>query len=143
MACWATLQKNVTNLFKVHPYIEELMVVTATDKETTNLKPLTQKERMAKKVSDQAKADPDCTLVVGGECDGTTGWFVQPTVIETANPKTASMCEEIFGPILTIVPYADARMDEALELCDTSTLTQHLGQGFALSECRSRPGLNP
>jgi 1-pyrroline-5-carboxylate dehydrogenase len=80
---------------------------------------------------DQAAADPACKILVGGECDGTTGWFVQPTVIETSDAGAPSMCEEIFGPILTIHPYPDERMDEALDLCDTSTPYALTGAIFA------------
>ncbi|HZM00094.1 MAG TPA: L-glutamate gamma-semialdehyde dehydrogenase [Planctomycetota bacterium] len=70
---------------------------------------------------EQSRADPDCTLVSGGECDGRSGWFVQPTVIEARQPKYASMCEEIFGPILTVWVYDDERLDEALALCDSTS----------------------
>jgi 1-pyrroline-5-carboxylate dehydrogenase len=78
-----------------------------------------------------AKANPACTIVSGGECDGGTGWFVQPTVIESTDPKSASMCEEIFGPILTVHPYADDTLDEALELCDTTSPYALTGAVFA------------
>ncbi len=80
---------------------------------------------------DQARADPSCSFVTGGECDRSTGWFVQPTVIETTDPKAASMCEEIFGPILTVLPYDDVRLDEALDLCDTSSPYALTGAVFA------------
>jgi len=60
-------------------------------------------------------------IVAGGECDDSTGWFVQPTIIETTDPKAPSMVEEIFGPILTVYVYDDADLDEVLTLCDTST----------------------
>ena len=45
------------------------------------------------------------TILVGGKCDKTNGWFVEPTVIETTDPKSITMCEEIFGPVLTIHVY--------------------------------------
>lgn len=68
-----------------------------------------------------ARNDPACSILVGGGCDDSTGWFVQPTVIETADPKATSMCEEIFGPILTIHVYDDAKFEETLTLCDTTS----------------------
>jgi 1-pyrroline-5-carboxylate dehydrogenase len=71
------------------------------------------------------------SIVSGGECDGRTGWFVQPTVIETANPTSPTMCEEIFGPILTIHPYEDARLDETVALCDTTSPYALTGAIFA------------
>jgi 1-pyrroline-5-carboxylate dehydrogenase len=80
---------------------------------------------------EQAKSDPDCTIVAGGECDGRNGWFVQPTVIETRQPKWASMCEEIFGPILTVWVYEDERLDEALDLCDSTSPYALTGAVFA------------
>ena len=78
-----------------------------------------------------AATDSASTVLVGGECDGTTGWFVQPTIIETADPKAPSMCEEIFGPILTVHVYDDARLEETLELCDTSSPYALTGAIFA------------
>jgi 1-pyrroline-5-carboxylate dehydrogenase len=80
---------------------------------------------------ERARADQDSTLVAGGECDGRSGWFVQPTVIEARQPKYASMCEEIFGPILTVWVYDDARLDEALALCDTTSPYALTGAVFA------------
>lgn len=80
---------------------------------------------------DQAKADPACTLLSGGECDDSSGWFVQPTVFETTDPKAPSMCEEIFGPILTIYVYDDANMEETLDLCDSTSPYGLTGAIFA------------
>jgi 1-pyrroline-5-carboxylate dehydrogenase len=84
-----------------------------------------------KRYIDAAAADPNCTILVGGECDDSKGWFVQPTVIETTDPRTASMCEEIFGPILTVFVYADAALDETLTLCDTGSPYALTGAIFA------------
>jgi 1-pyrroline-5-carboxylate dehydrogenase len=84
-----------------------------------------------KRYVDQARATKGCTIVSGGECDGGAGWFVQPTVIESADPRSASMCEEIFGPILTVHVYDDAQEAEALELCDTTSPYALTGAVFA------------
>jgi 1-pyrroline-5-carboxylate dehydrogenase len=84
-----------------------------------------------KRTIEQARATKGCTIVAGGECDGSTGWFVQPTVIESADPRSTSMCEEIFGPILTVHVYDDAREAEALELCDTTSPYALTGAVFA------------
>jgi 1-pyrroline-5-carboxylate dehydrogenase len=78
-----------------------------------------------------ARADSACSIVAGGECDESTGWFVQPTVIETADPRATSMCEEIFGPILTVYVYDDGKLDDALELCDTTSPYALTGAVFA------------
>ena len=84
-----------------------------------------------KRYIEQARATKGCTIVAGGECDGSTGWFVQPTVIESADPRSASMCEEIFGPILTVHVYDDAKEAEAVALCDTTSPYALTGAVFA------------
>lgn len=63
----------------------------------------------------------DARIVVGGTYDKSVGYFVQPTVIETSNPHFKSMEEEIFGPVLTVYVYEDAKMDETVKLCDTTS----------------------
>lgn len=70
---------------------------------------------------ERARADPSCEIIAGGGCDDSVGWFVEPTVILTTNPAYESMCEEIFGPILTVYVYPDDGWDEALRLCDTTS----------------------
>jgi 1-pyrroline-5-carboxylate dehydrogenase len=64
-----------------------------------------------------ARKSPEAQVVFGGECDDRDGWFVQPTVIEAKNPKYDTMCTELFGPVLTIHVYDDAKYAETLELC--------------------------
>ena len=59
--------------------------------------------------------------VIGGNTDDTSGWFVGPTVIVTTDPASRTMCEELFGPILTIYVYDDAAYSEILTLCDTTS----------------------
>ena len=68
-----------------------------------------------------AAAAADAKIVIGGHCDKTVGWFVEPTVIETTNPRFKSMEEEIFGPILTVYPYDDDKVEETLTLCDETS----------------------
>ncbi|MCE3282912.1 MAG: pruA [Chitinophagaceae bacterium] len=74
-----------------------------------------------KRYIDAAKKDPKAEILVGGKCDKKQGYFVQPTVIEAKNPKYASMCEEIFGPVLTIYVYPANGFEKALELVDTTS----------------------
>lgn len=74
-----------------------------------------------KKYIDNAKKDPKANIWVGGKCDSSKGWFVQPTIIETKNPKSVTMCEEIFGPVLTIYVYPANNFEKALELVDTTS----------------------
>jgi 1-pyrroline-5-carboxylate dehydrogenase len=74
-----------------------------------------------KKYIDWAKKDAKSTIVVGGKCDDKEGYFVQPTVIETKNPKSLTMCEEIFGPVLTIYVYPAGSFEKTLELVDSTS----------------------
>ena len=70
---------------------------------------------------DFALAADDAKVVLGGKCDKSVGWFVEPTVIETSNPRFKSMEEEIFGPIITVYPYDDDKVEEAAALCDATS----------------------
>lgn len=70
---------------------------------------------------DRAKAAKDAEVIFGGNCDKSVGYFVEPTVILTTNPKYESMEQEIFGPIITIYVYDDNKFVETLELCDSTS----------------------
>ena len=70
---------------------------------------------------DAARKDRKATILVGGKCDKTEGYFVEPTVIEARDPKYVTMCEEIFGPVLTIYVYDANRYEETLELLDKTS----------------------
>jgi 1-pyrroline-5-carboxylate dehydrogenase len=68
-----------------------------------------------------ARASSDAEVLAGGVCDDSVGYFIQPTVVLTTDPKFRLLQEEIFGPVLTLFVYEDDRLDEALELCDTGS----------------------
>ncbi len=70
---------------------------------------------------DYAEAAEDAKVVIGGTCDKSVGYFVSPTVIETSNPHFKSMEEEIFGPIITVYPYDDDKVEETVKLCDETS----------------------
>ena len=70
---------------------------------------------------ERAKNAKDAEIVFGGKCDKSKGYFIEPTVILTTNPRYESMAEEIFGPVLTIYVYEDAKFEETLKLCDTTS----------------------
>jgi len=73
------------------------------------------------KFIDQAKKDKKAEIVFGGNYDKSVGWFIEPTVIETSDPKYTTMCTELFGPILTIYVYKDKEFEETLDILnDTS-----------------------
>ena len=64
------------------------------------------------------KRDSNVKIWVGGKCDKTDGYFIEPTIIETQDPKYTTMCEEIFGPVLTIYVYDENKFEETLKLVD-------------------------
>ncbi|MBP6456563.1 MAG: L-glutamate gamma-semialdehyde dehydrogenase [Chitinophagaceae bacterium] len=68
-----------------------------------------------------AKKDKTAKILIGGKCDSKKGWYVEPTVIETSNPKFKTMCEEIFGPVLTIFVYEDADFEKTCHLVDETS----------------------
>lgn len=80
---------------------------------------------------DHAKADNSCKIIAGGQCDSSKGFFIRPTVIETSDPKSKTMVEEIFGPVLTVFVYDDKDFDHALKLCDSATPYALTGAIFA------------
>jgi len=84
-----------------------------------------------KKYIQIARASSQAKILHGGRCDDTKGFFVEPTVIETVNPRFQLMEEEIFGPVLTLYVYGDIRLDEALELCNSTSPYALTGAVFA------------
>ncbi len=77
-------------------------------------------DRIAKYIDD-AQKDPNAKILVGGTYDKSKGYFIQPTIIEATDPKYVTMCEEIFGPVLTIYIYDENRFEQTLELVDTTS----------------------
>jgi 1-pyrroline-5-carboxylate dehydrogenase len=63
----------------------------------------------------------DAEIIFGGEGDKSKGYFVEPTVVLTTNPKFKTIQEEIFGPVLTVYVYEDDKFKETLELCDETS----------------------
>jgi 1-pyrroline-5-carboxylate dehydrogenase len=77
-------------------------------------------DRIAKYIDD-AKSSKDASVIVGGTYDKSEGYFIHPTIIEAKDPKYVSMCEEIFGPVLTIHIYDADRFGETLHLVDETS----------------------
>ncbi len=69
----------------------------------------------------KAKKDKKAKILVGGNFSKKLGYFVEPTVIETLDPKYLTMCEEIFGPVLTIYTYPAAKFEKTLEVLNTTS----------------------
>ena len=70
---------------------------------------------------EHAKKSKDAEIVIGGKYDKKVGYFIEPTVILTTNPKFKSICEEIFGPVLTIYVYEDKKWKESLEIVNSTS----------------------
>ncbi|GLU42499.1 L-glutamate gamma-semialdehyde dehydrogenase [Allomuricauda sp. NBRC 101325] len=70
---------------------------------------------------EQVKADKDAEIIAGGGYDKSVGYFIEPTVILTSNPKYDTMCTELFGPVVTVYIYEDADWSETLKLVDSTS----------------------
>ncbi|MBE16963.1 MAG: L-glutamate gamma-semialdehyde dehydrogenase [Dokdonia sp.] len=77
-------------------------------------------DKLAKYI-DQAKADDNAEIVVGGDYDKSKGYFINPTVILTKDPKYTTMCTELFGPVITIYVYEDQDWADTLKLVDETS----------------------
>ena len=64
------------------------------------------------------KKDSKAKIWVGGKCDKSEGYFIEPTIIETTDPHYVTMCEELFGPVLTVYVYDENKFEETLKLVD-------------------------
>jgi 1-pyrroline-5-carboxylate dehydrogenase len=82
---------------------------------------------------EQARMDTDARVIYGGNCDKSVGYFIEPTVILTTDPKYITMKEELFGPVVTIFVYEDADMDQTLTLLDETSLYALTGAIFSQS----------
>ncbi|MBZ5855799.1 L-glutamate gamma-semialdehyde dehydrogenase [Flavihumibacter profundi] len=74
-----------------------------------------------KKYIDRARKDRKGKIIAGGNCDKRKGYFIEPTVILTTDPKYVTMCEELFGPVLTIYVYNADQFEKALQLVDQTS----------------------
>ncbi len=70
---------------------------------------------------DYIKSQTDAEIITGGNYDKSKGYFIEPTAVVTTNPKFRTMCEEIFGPVLTIYVYDENKFEETLELVDQTS----------------------
>lgn len=74
-----------------------------------------------KKYIDNARKDRKAKILIGGNCDKKKGFFIEPTVIEVKDPRYVTMCEELFGPVLTIYVYDANQFEKALDLVDNTS----------------------
>jgi len=73
------------------------------------------------KYIDNAKKDKNAEIIAGGNYDNSVGYFIEPTVILTTDPNYTTMCTELFGPVLTIYVYEDAKWEDTLALVDSTS----------------------
>ena len=109
----ANMQRDITS-FKIGPVEDFENFINAVITEVSF-------DKLAKYI-DAAKADKGVEVVAGGNYDKTKGWFVEPTVLKVDDPYYVTMCEELFGPVLTIYVYEDAKFDEVLNIVDKTSI---------------------
>jgi 1-pyrroline-5-carboxylate dehydrogenase len=71
---------------------------------------------------DAAKKDSNVEIIAGGNYDKSKGYFIEPTVLVVKDPKYVTMCEELFGPVLTIYVFDDAKFEETLDIVDQTSI---------------------
>jgi len=78
-----------------------------------------------------ARKNPMNEIIAGGKYDKSKGYFIEPTIIETKDPSSLTMCEEIFGPVLTVYVYHSENFEQTLELVDSTSPYALTGAVFA------------
>ena len=78
-----------------------------------------------------ARENNDLHILCGGLCDDSEGFFIQPTIVESKDPRSRLMCEEIFGPVVTVYVYPEKAFEETLHLCNTTSPYALTGGIFA------------
>ncbi len=78
-------------------------------------------DKLAKYI-DAAKKDSNVEIIAGGNYDKSKGYFIEPTIIVAKDPKYVTMCEELFGPVLTLFVYDENKYEETLDLVDSTSI---------------------
>ncbi len=78
-------------------------------------------DKLERYIKDANKRGSGAKVIVGGKCDKTNGYFIEPTVIEVSDPNYVTMCDELFGPVLTIYVYDENKYEETLKLVDNTS----------------------
>lgn len=87
-------------------------------------------DKLKSYIDDAANAS-DAKIIAGGKCDKSVGYFIEPTIILTTNPDYVTLCEELFGPVLTIYVYEDAEYNQILHKVDQTSDYALTGAVFA------------
>lgn len=120
----AYLPSNISDAIKEKLVAQISTMKMGTVEDFTNFINAVIDERSFDKISkyiDAAKSNTDVTIVAGGNYDKSKGYFIEPTVIETKDPRYVTMCEEIFGPVLSIHVYDADKFEETIELVNTTS----------------------
>ncbi len=120
----AYLPSNIADAIKEKLKAHIMSMKMGTVEDFTNFINAVIDEKSFDKISlyiDAAKSSADAKIIAGGNYDKTKGYFVEPTVIETTNPRYVSMCEEIFGPVLTVYVYDENNWEEIIEVVNSTS----------------------
>ena len=91
---------------------------------------------------DYARESDDAEILFGGNYSDEKGWFVEPTIVQAKDPKFRLMCEEIFGPVVTIHVYEDEAWDEILEIVDSTSAYALTGAVFSRDRAAVRQAMS-
>jgi 1-pyrroline-5-carboxylate dehydrogenase len=80
---------------------------------------------------EEAKKTSDVEIIAGGHYDNKEGYFIEPTIIVTKNPSYRTMCEEIFGPVLTVYVYDESQFEETLDIVNNTSVYSLTGSIIA------------
>ncbi|GAF03577.1 L-glutamate gamma-semialdehyde dehydrogenase [Saccharicrinis fermentans] len=80
---------------------------------------------------DHAKASQEADVIFGGNYDKSKGYFIEPTIIQTSNPQYITMKEELFGPVVTLYVYEDAKFEETMDILDKTSMYALTGAIFS------------
>jgi 1-pyrroline-5-carboxylate dehydrogenase len=114
---WPAVKQNMQrdiNSFKIGPVENFENFINAVISEVSF-------DKLAKFI-DAAKADKDVEIVAGGTYNKSQGWFISPTVLKVDDPFYVTMCEELFGPVLSVYVYADKDFDKVLDIVDKTSI---------------------
>lgn len=79
-------------------------------------------DKLAGYIANVRKSKGEAKIIAGGKCDKTKGYFIEPTIIQTTNPKYVTMCEELFGPVLTLYVYEEDKYEEIIKTVDGTSM---------------------
>jgi len=91
---------------------------------------------------DRAKASPDADVIAGGDYSDADGFFIRPTLIRAHRPDHETMCDEIFGPVMSIHVYPDAAWSETLDMVDSTSPYALTGAVFSQDRAAVREALD-